>query len=422
MDYQKIEKEHYNLHLINNDKFKHIDIVITYRNIAKKENITKNNFLSYLLSESCGDYKTHREMVLACEDLYSLTGGCTHALVGKEMDLNFHSSMLDPKYAEPKLFEDALRFMVNTIYKPNVVEKNFDQKSFDYVMRALKKEIVAVEERPNAYSQMRLMELMDNDTELSYHSIGYLEDLEKITPRVMYEYYLDVINNNIVDIFVSGNISKYNVVGLIDELFEDIKNPKAMIYPIIEHKTFSDHAKYGREVKKTKQSIMKIGFKTEALDKYERELIIPLYSHILGSGFESKLFQTVREKNSLCYSINAYGKIVSNVLFISAGISAINYDKALALSLEEVNNMALGNITEKEFDTAIISFKTDLEMTTDSLRSITSNYITREFYDAYLPEEKIELLNKIKMEEIVNLAKKIHLDTIFLLEGDDSNA
>jgi predicted Zn-dependent peptidase len=59
---------------------------------------------------------------------------------------------------------------------------------------------------------------------------------------------------------------------------------------------------FSKEVINNNQSVLAIACPIEKISPYERDYPLVLANLILGGGADSKLFQEVREKNSLCYS------------------------------------------------------------------------------------------------------------------------
>src|SRR5699024_4096687 len=91
-----------------------------------------------------------------------------------------------------------------------------------------------------------------------------------------------------------------------------------------------------------------IGLNTPEEDK----LAVSLYNTILGGGANSKLFQNVREKASLAYSAGSSYIRRQNTILIQTGIEIANYDKALEIIKQQIQEMKNGNITNDEFDAA----------------------------------------------------------------------
>jgi len=77
-----------------------------------------------------------------------------------------------------------------------------------------------------------------------------------------------------------------------------------------------------------------------------------LYNIILGSSANSLLFQNVREKASLAYSIKSvYVKQKANI-FIRAGIEIENYEKAVNIIKEQLEKMRKGEFSDDDLKSA----------------------------------------------------------------------
>ena len=84
--------------------------------------------------------------------------------------------------------------------------------------------------------------------------------------------------------------------------------------------------------------------------KPNEKYIASVYNAILGGGANSKLFQNVREKNSLAYTAGSTFRRQKNVIFIRCGIEIDKYEKALSTIKEQITDMADGNFTEEDIE------------------------------------------------------------------------
>ena len=82
MDYKRIDKLAYKLHLIKTDKFKSNYIEICFKRKVKKEEITLRNMLSNILIESSKNYPTNRLMEIRKEELYGTGLGISSYITG----------------------------------------------------------------------------------------------------------------------------------------------------------------------------------------------------------------------------------------------------------------------------------------------------------------------------------------------------
>ena len=419
MEYKKYDIGPYNLHVINTSKFKTVTIRVNFKRPCIKNEITKRTLLSYLLTESCKEYDTRRKMEIEVENLYNLKYTSYNVLSGNYNMLCFEEEFINEEYTKPEYFNKSLDFIFNLIFKPNIDNNRFNSNSFNLCKKLLKEKIDTIKEDPSLYSNLRMKEEMDNKSVISYRSIGYISDLEKINEKNIYEYYLDILKNDIVDIFIIGNIEPSKVFKIVTKSFNINTIKKENLSHIVSHKKYRKNVKVVKEKMNIEQSKLIIGFKLKDLTDFERKYVMGIYSYILGGGPDSKLFKEVREKNSLCYSISSSYNGVFNILKISAGIDSKNYSKTIKLIKKAIKDMSLGNFSDRDIKCAIMTYKNTYKEIMDNPSSILSSYVSMEYLklDSFSKREK-EIL-KVTKDMIVSVSSKINLDTIYLLEGID---
>ena len=145
-----------------------------------------------------------------------------------------------------------------------------------------------------------------------------------------------------------------------------------------------------------------------------------MYSFILGGSPNSKLFMNLREKNSLCYNVNSIYQPVFNLLIIKAGIDGENFEKSIKLIKQELKNMQEGKFEEKDLEAGIITYKNTFKEVEDSAFSILNSYTSCEYLNYDPLDKRTKEIEKVTKEDIMKVAKKIHIDTIFLLEGEQN--
>ncbi|MBE6969148.1 MAG: insulinase family protein [Ruminococcaceae bacterium] len=100
----------------------------------------------------------------------------------------------------------------------------------------------------------------------------------------------------------------------------------------------------------------------------DRRFAWQLMSTVFGEGLSSRLFQTVREKYGLCYSIGSFtASYAETGLFgISTALNKDSEEKALHLIMEEVEKLRQDGITQRELDRARELIKSNLVMGMES--------------------------------------------------------
>ena len=418
MNYTQYKNGAYNIHLINTDRFKTISIRINFKRKTKKEEITKRNALTRVLLESNEYYKTSRLIEIETEKLYGLMIRSSATISGNYSIMSFESSFLNEEYTNNKMIEKSLDFILNFIFNPDIEEKKFNEKNFNIALNAIKQEIECQKENPSRYGMRKMLEAMDKNEPFAINPDGTLEDLEKITRENLYEYYKEIITSDLIDIFVIGDFDEKKVKKIINEKFKINTLKKQSESHYVKHKKINKKSKIKTEKMGLEQSKLYIGCKLDNLTPFEQKYAMNMYSFILGGSPNSRLFMNLREKNSLCYSVNSTYQPVFNLLIIQAGIDANNFKKSVNLIKQEMKNIEKGNFDEEEIKAGIITYKNTFKEVEDSAFSILNAYTSCEYLQYDPIEQRIKEIEKVDKEAIINVSKKIHLDTIFLLEGD----
>lgn len=420
MEYIKKDLGSYKLHMVKTDKFKTIKVKVSFRRPILKEEVTLRNILSQILVQTSNKYKTKRDLAIKAQDLYAATISSSNSRIGNFINTDIILSVLNDKYTEDGNFDDALSFLYDLIYDPNVCDKKFDSDQLEIIKTSAKTELESEREDSNFYSLFRLHEIMDSKNPSAIKMSGYLEDLEKIDGENLYQYYNEILKKDLMDIFVIGDID-------FRQLEEKIKNKFNI-------KTFKKNRKsyYVNEVKprmrkrivfendENNQSKLAIGARLNGLTMYERNYPLTLYNIILGGGEDSKLFRNVREKNSLCYYINSVPQKLDNILLIRAGVDKSNVRKTISLVEKEMNNLKHGKITDNDLVTAKEFFTTAMDSILESQASIMEHYYLMDLLKTDDIETRIKKMNKVTISEIVKVAKKVKVDTVYCLEGVNS--
>lgn len=421
MQYTKYELLPYNLHIINTKKFKTVNIRINFKTKAIKEDLTKRNLLSDLLLRSSKNYPSEKEMAIACEDLYDLNYSSNCTISGNYSILSFNATFLNERYTEEGMNQKAISFFLDMIMNPNVTNRIFDINTFKIAKKNIHDILISEKDNPGRYSMHELMQAIDSNSPISYISEGYLEDLDKINESNLYDYYENVLKSNLIDIFIVGDVNKDQIKDFFASHFTINTFKKTKEKHIIEHKKLPKRAKTKKVAADFTQSQLLLGYKLDKMTDFERNYISTLYSFILGGGPDSKLFQTVREKNSLCYSVNSIIFKTFNLLIIRAGIDKGDFKKAVSLIRKEVINMSKNKITDEELAKAKTTYINSCKEILDSPSSIIGVYTAKEYLNMDLLEDRIKNIEKVTKDMIVAFSKKMYLDTIFLLEGGLEN-
>lgn len=419
MEYQNHDEKAYNLHMIKTDKFKTITVKVTFRHQIVKEEITIRSFIHNILLLSNKEFPSSRLLSKEMERLYGPFIGSDENRVGNYSLTSFHMTMINEKYTEVGNNNQCMNFFKEIIFNPNVSNNSFDTKSFNIVKNEIKARLRSIKDDPRHYSMVRMLEYMDPKSPISYRS-GYLKDIDAIDEKRLYEYYKNMLNNNVVDVYVLGDIDFNDMRSLIRNMIPINtvkKRQKESIY--INHDKLPKRIKKCEDIEELSQAKIVIGCRIDKLTPFEYKYVLPVYSGVLGGPSYSKLFQSVREKNSLAYYIFTNYNRGSNILTVSSGINKESYNKTLKLIRAEFENMAKGNIDEDELKRAKEDLLSIIMSIEDNPLRLVSNQMWCTLYNLdELEKRKKEIFN-VTVDDIKKISKKIYMDTVYLLHGGD---
>ncbi len=404
--------------MVNTDRFKTINVEVIFRNKIKKEEITITNFLASILAYTTKNYPVKNALALKLQDLYSARLFPSCYRIGKYYNVDFNLSILDEKYSEEGMFEESLELLRNVIFDPNVDHDEFDHTSFHVIQNEEKAQIERIKEDARKYSIIRMLQTLGKNLEFSYSEYGYMEDLDKITPANLYEFYKNFIHNSSIDIFVIGNIDFNKTEKLIREKFKFRVFKKNKDSIILDNIVPRKKPQIVFEEDNTSQAKLSIGCIIDHMTKFEREYVLNIYNLILGATADSKFFKNIREKYSICYYVSSIGNKLDNLFIITSGINKKNFDMMMTLIKKEMQDMDNGFFSEEDVENAKKYYLSILEEAIDKPGQIISSYYAMSLWGVDPLEKRKEEILKVTKDDIIKLSKKINIDTVFLLGGD----
>ena len=107
-----------------------------------------------------------------------------------------------------------------------------------------------------------------------------------------------------------------------------------------------------------------------------------------------------------------------NNIYIRCGIEIENYEKALKIIKEQLEEMKKGNLTEEDLQNAKKYMISGLQSVQDEQDSEITYYIGQELSGKLTTfDEYIEEVNKVSMEDVKNVANSININTIYFLRN-----
>ena len=422
MNYNKKEiKKGITIHNIATSKFKTNLFAVFLALPLERENVTKNALITAILRRGTQNIQSQDLISKKLEEMYGASFDCGIEKTGDNHIMKFYLEAINEEFIPEKeeLTKKCIDILFDIIFNPLLENNGFKQEYVESEKNNLKQIIESKIDNKRVYALERCIEEMFKNEPYGLYRYGYVEDLDKITPQNLYEYYKKLINECKIDIFVSGTIDNEKVNHMIENN-EQIKklNERQARYNVISEKTNQGEVKEVNTVEEhmqVGQGNLVIGLDIN-FQNDNSKFIASVYNAILGGGANSKLFQNVREKESLAYTAGSTYKRQKNVIFIRCGIEIANFEKALETIKLQLTDIKEGKFSEEDINNA-------KELITESIRGISSEqdteityYYGQELSDNFVPlDEYIERINNVTIKDVQELANKTFIDTIYFL-------
>lgn len=415
MFFKKVEVNNYNLNIMETNKNRKNCFTICFCSDVTKEKITGYNLLSYLLTYATKNYSNQRSIILKNSSLYSPIIEIDILRYGNNIITKFIINYLNPKYLDEDNEIEVLDFFKEIIFNPLIIDNCFNEEYFNLCKKAYLSELKDALDDPKYSSNILMLEKMGSDN-YTINSQGYIDILEKLTNKDIYEMYLDMLNNSHIEIMAIGMFNVDKIVNYFKNNFV-FKNNLVLNDFRISHKEKKNEKEYIKETNYI-QSKLAIACKVYDLTDIEYFYVGTLYNMILGSGPSSMLMKNIRDENNMVYYINSSFIKMDSLLVINSAFNYENKDSIIDETKNCMQEIINGNFSDEMFNRSKLEFISILNGALDSPYNIVNVMLGQILFNTPDLEERKEKVLSITRKDIQEFGKKINIDTIFVLRGE----
>ena len=398
-----------NLHVLPTKQYKTIRIFIRFTARLQQEVITKRSLLSSMLETNSLNYPDQTKLSAKLAELYGASFGLSVRKKGNLHWLNAGISFVNGEYVnDPNLFSQAVDFLKEVLFYPNIKNQQFDQLTFDLEKNNLRLYLESLKEDKQTFASYALQELyFENSPEQKIPSLGVVEELDKITARSLAAYYQEMMANDQIDIFVVGDVDPDKAAEAVGQLpFE----PRETAHPELFYTQPQVNIVKERQVREPiVQAKLNLAYQTNVYYDEPERFALMVFNGLFGGFPHSKLFMNVREKESLAYYASSSVDTFRGFMSVQTGI--------------DEKSLRNGEITDLELAQTKAMLRNQYLLSLDSPQAA----IEASFLDSWLPETKLsdeewlKRMESVTIKEIQQVAEQIELQAIFFLAGGNAN-
>lgn len=420
LQYKNSEVNGIQLHVVTTEKFKTNSITLKVRGKLEENSVSYRGILPYILQSGTENLPTNGEIRRKLEELYGATFFVDVSKKGDYHVMSFSIEIANEKYLsdQSSLLHEGLTLISSIWQKPYLENGSFSSKHLETQKRAQIQRIQSINDDKLKYANQRLVEEMFKGDPYALLANGKIEEVKSITPNELYEYYQKSLQNDLIDIYIVGDVSFEDCQKLVQENFKNtsvqqnrLKTKKAIAI---------DTPKEVIEEQKLNQGKLHIGYTTDISITDSDYFPLQVFNGLFGGYSHSKLFINVREKNSLAYYAASRFESHKGLLMVMSGIASENYKKATTIIAEQLEEMRKGNFTEEDISQTKLVIKNSLLESMDTAFGIIETLFNDQSAGNIRKiEDWISEIEKVTKEEIINVANKIKLHTTYFLKGQE---
>ena len=406
---------------IKTEKFKTDTINIFFHDNLRKESAARNAMIPAVLRRGSEKYPTIGDISLYLEELYGASFDCGVTKKGERQIIQFYIEFVSDKYLskDADQFEKASDLLLEIIANPFLENGVFRNDYVEQEKENLRKLIASRVNNKAQYAVERCFEEMCKDEPFGIYDYGNIEDLSEIDSINLFEHYKHVLETCPMQIFVTGNVHEERIEKMLNK-FSVLKRGNIKQIDITDIKKQVKEVKNVTEKMNVNQGKLSLGFRTNVSSNDSDYYALMVYNGILGGGIHSKLFQNVREKASMAYYVFSRLEKFKGLMLISSGIELDNRDKALDIILAQMDEIKKGNISDYEYTATLNSLETGINSLKDNQMHMVDFYLSQIIVDNSDNFESLkERIKQVTKQDVIEVSKKIILDTVYFLTSDE---
>ena len=323
-------------------------------------------------------------------------GGQHNAATNREYTCYYINIVSDHIELALKILSDMY---YNSLFSPDEIEKE---------KNVIIEEIRMYEDTPDEFIHDLFMESMLSGHPLSHSILGTIETISETSRESMLRFYDQHYSNENCIITIAGNIDENAVKGMMDKYFalrRDVASAGDQKRETPPQRIDRRHV--DRDLEQIHFCLGTEGIRSNDPDRWALYAL----STILGGSMSSRLFQNIREKEGISYSIYSFHSSYTDcgVYGVYCATSPDNYDRAVELICKECRDMLHPGVTAEELQDAKSFMIGNLALSLESVEVRMSQLAKNEvlYGRHYSFDEMVKMIQAITHDDFIRVTERI---------------
>jgi len=394
---------------IETDRFKDFILSLRFYYPNQEPYVSSSNLLSYMMSDRTLHYPSKQAFNRKMDELYGLYLDVRTSSMGLHHCLEFRVKTLNAAFMKDVRFSEVFDFLEEVLKNPLLKQDVFDEAVINY-QNALTRML----DKPQTVGLRLALEAFGPNVPISTPSQGSLDGLSALRLSDVQSFYTYLM--------AQPNILIYHGHPLDAKHRNQLK--RLMSTPVALERSayaFTSETTYSQElIKDIRQTTLTHVYQTNLDYHHPQYLAFRLMTIMLGQMPNSLLFQEIREKRSLCYSIHANSLNFDGLVVIQTGIAHENLDLVESLIQEQIERLQSHLIHERLLRDAKRVFINGLQSLSDDPYA-SVNFVAQRVHES-LDVDLRKIIQDIKqtsLEEVIASAQQLKLISRSVVRGQD---
>ena len=411
---------------VHTTKFKSSVMSVTLMTQLDRETAGANALVPCVLRRGTADHPDMESLSAALDELY---GGSIEPVVRKKGEtqcVGLVSSFLDDAYAlnGERILEPAAALLGEVLLRPYTADGAFCP---DYTAGERANLIDRIRGQINdkrVYATKRLIQEMCRDERFGTDKLGDEETVAAVTPQSLWARYQELLRTAEVHVYYCGSAEPERAEAALRSALAALPVSGDREEPGCEIRCGAafDEPRVVEESLDVSQGKLAMGFRTGGQSCWDGKdyPALVMMNTIFGGTALSKLFLNVREKLSLCYFTSSSLEKFKGIIVVSSGIEFANYEKAKAEILAQLENCRTGTFEDWEREGARRAVVSAMRTAMDAQGRLEDYWLGQAVAGlAEPPKDLVDRVEAVTRDQVVAVAKKMELDTIYFLKGKE---
>lgn len=410
------------LNMVQTDRFKTACVSINFLQPLKEETASLHALLPSVLLRGCVGFPDMRSISHRLDDLYGASIGSLIRKKGEVHTLGLYADFLEDRYVEDgSIFEQMMDLLGQLLFEPCMENGGFVEEYVAGERLNLLNTIAARINDKRSYSVSRLLKHMCASEAYRVTKLGEKEALEEVTATGLYALWQYILKTSPIELFYLGQRPEGQVIEQMKKFLSRLPKRGPLCQPKTEVIMPKHPVKMIEEALDVTQGKLSIGLRTPIAALDEAYPAMMVLNAVYGAGMTSKLFTKIREEQSLCYYASSSIDKYKGIMVVTSGIEFEKYEVARDGILEQLELCKKGQIAEEELESAKKYLISGIRTNHDS-PSQMDEFVAGQMIGGCgdTVEQLIEKLERVTLEQVVDAARTLVLDTVYFLKGVQS--